>query len=181
MLYRELATRQRGQDINLDLRDQIVLLPLEPLMGLLLDDDDHISRLSRRRLITLPSKLNRLPTLHTLIDMNLQKLLLRKHLLSFTIRTSILCIDDLSRPRTLVARTLDLLDHWAHLAQRELDAPTITSPTGPYSTLLASFTLAFRADSITGQRQLRRLAFVQIFEGYVDTMDEIFGFSGSLS
>lgn len=86
-------------------------------------------------------------------------------------------VDDLARPRTLVARLLKLLDHRAHLAQRDLDTAALTRVALPDGAFLAAFAIALAADDIARERELRRLALVEVFEGDVYAVYEIFGFA----
>jgi hypothetical protein len=67
------------------------------------------------------------------------------------------------------------------LTQRHLHSPSIASVTGPDSTVFATFALAFGADNVAGQRKLRGFALVQVFQGDMDAMNEIFGFAWLVS
>lgn len=116
MLDSKLSTAKSSQEIDLDLRDEVRILTPEPVMRLLLNHDNHISRLSVRTLVALAGKLDRLAALHALVDVNLEELLLGDDLLAFARRAAVLHVDDLARAAALVARRLDLLDHGTHLA-----------------------------------------------------------------
>jgi len=63
------------QKVDLYLADQVVFLPLESFVGLLLNHDDHVSWGYARGLVTLATESNRLAALHTLVDVYLQRLL----------------------------------------------------------------------------------------------------------
>lgn len=129
MLDRKLASTESGKQVDLDLRNEVVLVSLEPLVRLLLDHDNHVPRRNTRRLIALSRELNRLPSLHALVDMHLQHLLLRNDLARITSLALVFMVDDLSRTRAFVARRLELLDHRAHLAKRNLDTATMADMT----------------------------------------------------
>jgi hypothetical protein len=180
MFDRKLTTCQGRQEIDLDLNDKIVLLTFETIVRLLLNNNDHVSRLCRWRLITLPPELHGLTALHTLINVHLQKLFLGQDLLALATRTSVLCIDNLAKTRAVVASRLNLLNHRTHLAQCNLDSTATACVARPRGTLLATFPFALCADDVPRQSKFGGLAFVQVFQSDVDTMDEIFGFSWAL-
>ena len=71
MRDRELPSTQGRQEIDLDVDGQVVILPLEPLMWLLLDHDHDVSRYYVWCLVALSSESDRLATLHTLVDVHL--------------------------------------------------------------------------------------------------------------
>jgi hypothetical protein len=175
MLDGELPPTQRGEQVNLDLRDQIIILPFEPLMRFLVNDNGHIPGLSSRCLIALAPKHDRLPALHALVDMYLQKLLLGHGLFPFTCPTSILGIDDLPHARTLVALRLDLLYHGTDLSQLHADTAAVARRTGLCSALFATPSFAFRADHVPRERQFGRFALVEIFECDAHAVNEVFG------
>lgn len=50
----------------------------------------------------------------------------------------------------------------------------------PNSAILAAFAFAFGTKDIACQCEFRCLAFVELFEGYVDTMDKVFGLARAL-
>lgn len=180
MLDRKLSTTQCCQEVDFLLEEQIVLLSLEPLMRLLLNNNNNISRGDTRRLVALSTEVDRLSTAHTFIDMHLEHLLLRHNFLAITRLALVFMIDNLARPRTFITRLLQLLDHRTHLAQRDLDSASTASPTLPHGAFLATLTITLAADDVAREREFRRLALVQVFEGDVDAVDKIFGFAGSL-
>jgi hypothetical protein len=56
MLNVNLATRKRRQKINFGMVEQIVIFPLEPRVGLLLDLENDVSRLDAGQLVALASE-----------------------------------------------------------------------------------------------------------------------------
>lgn len=65
-------------------------------MRFFFDYNDDISRLGVWQLVTLSSERDCLSTLHSLIDMDLEKLFIGKDFLSFAIETAVLRVYDLS-------------------------------------------------------------------------------------
>lgn len=106
----ELSSSQRGQQVDLLLHDEIVSSPLEVLVRLLLDGDDDVSRLQSWRLIRLSLEGDLLAGLHSLVDVNLEDLPLRRDLLPVADLASTFGIDLLSGSLALVTRLLDLRD-----------------------------------------------------------------------
>lgn len=176
----KLATTKRRQQVNLDFRDEVVVLSLEAFVRLLFDDNDHVSRLRPWHLIALSAEGHGLAVLHALVDVNFQDLLLGHDLLALTLRTPVLHVDDFASPRTLVTRRLHLLDHGTHLAESNLDTTSMAGITRLDSTVLASLALALAANNVARKSELGGLALVEILEGDMDTMDEILGSAGSL-
>lgn len=105
---RELSASEGGQEVDVDLGKQVVALPLERRVGLLLDDDDDVSRDRPRRLVRLASERDLLAALHSLVDVNLEHLALRDDLLGVADLALVLLVDDLSGSVTVVAGDLDL-------------------------------------------------------------------------
>jgi hypothetical protein len=97
VLDREGSARQSREQVELNVSNQVVSFTFEPIVRSLLDDNDNISRLCARRLIAFATELHCLTSLHPLVDVYLQKLLLGKHLLALALSTSILRVDDLAR------------------------------------------------------------------------------------
>jgi len=104
----ELSSSQRGQQIDLLLHDEIVSSPLEVLVRLLLDGDDDVSWLQSWRLIRLSLEGDLLAGLHSLVDVDLKDLPLRRDLLPVADLASTFGIDLLSGSLALVTRLLDL-------------------------------------------------------------------------
>lgn len=176
----KLTTCKRCQKVDLNFGDKVVVLSFEALVWFFFDDNYDIPRFCGRRLVTFPSELDGLASFHPFVDMNLEEFLLGKNLLPFAVRTTILRVDDLSRSCAFVAGRLDLLDHWAHLTQSDLDAPSATCVTCPYRAILATLPFTLRTDDVPSQSELCGFSFIEIFEGDVDSMDEIFRFAWAL-
>lgn len=180
MFDSELATSKSRQKVNLDFGNEIVFLSTESVVWLLLNDNNNVSGLSRRRLVGFATKNDGLTTLHTLVDVDLQHLLVRNDLLALAGCATILRVDVLASTRTVVTSSLDLLNHRTHLAHDNFDTTTITTGTCPHSPVLSSLALTLGAEDVTCQCEFRRLAPVQLLEGDVYTVDKILRFAGTL-
>jgi len=66
-------------------------------MRLLLDNDDNISWCNAWGLVTLATEGDRLAAFHALVDVHLERLLLRYSLATVTGLASVLLVDNLSR------------------------------------------------------------------------------------
>ena len=173
MTNRELATGERSQKIDLNLRLEVVAFPFEPFVRLLLNYDDYVSCLHTRRLIALSMEHDGLAALHALVYVDFEHLLLRNNLLAVTRLTPVPWVVNLARPATFVARLLDLLDHRAHLAHHDTDTATVTRVALLDRTLFPAPTVALDAEDVPRERELRHLALVQVFEGHGDAVYEI--------
>ena len=177
MLDGKLTTTQRRKEVELNLRDEIILLASKSLMRPLFYYNDNISWQDAWCLITLPSESDRLSSLHTLVDMHLKHLFLRYHLLAVTLLALVLLVDDFTRTMALVASLLDLLDHGTHLTHDDTDTAAITFVALLHRTLLATLAVTFATDNVARKCKLRYLALVEIFEGDSDAVNEILGFA----
>jgi hypothetical protein len=179
VLDRKLASSQRRQEVDLGLTVQVIPLPLELLVGLLLHYNDDISGDDPRRLVALPRKLDLLTTPHPLVDVDLEHLSLADSLLAVASLAPILGVHHLARPLALVAWLLDLLHHRAELAEHDLDALPATRRAGGDRALLAATALAALANDGFRQGELLNLALVEVLEGDADAVDEVLSASRS--
>lgn len=175
MFDSELAACERRQEIDLDPGQEVVVFPLEPVMRLLLNDDNDVSRCYSGCLITLATESDRLAALHALIDMDLKHLLLRDDLLADTGLAAVLVVDDLATALTFVTGLLDLLNHRAHLAHHDTNTATATTVALPHSALLATLAVALGADDVAGECELGNLALVQVFQRNSNTVNKVLG------
>jgi hypothetical protein len=148
VLDSKLATRKRSEQVDLDLGEQVRVFPLEPVVWFLLDDDDDIPGGNTWRLVALTAERDRLAALHTLVDVDLEHLLLRDDLLAIARLALVLVVDNLARTRALVARLLDLLNHRPHLAHHNPDTAPATALALAHGTLLATFAVALGTDDV---------------------------------
>jgi len=111
--------------------------------------------------------------LHALVDVYFEEFLVRDSLLSLTHRTPIARVDDLSATATFITRMLHLLEHRPELTQGNPDTATITRCALTDSTLLASLSGALDANDVAVQSEFGELAPVEVFEGDVNTMNEV--------
>ena len=170
----ELAAGERSEKIDLLLVEEVVLLPPEPIVRLLLDDNDDVARGDARRLVALAAEGDRLAATHALVDVYLEHLLLRDYLATTATFALVFVVDDLACAVTLVARLLELLDHRAHLPERDLDTPALARPALPDGALLATLAVALCADDVAGEGELCCLALVEVLERDMYTVDEVF-------
>lgn len=104
----ELSAAERGEKINVNLREEIVTLPLEVLVRLLLKNDDNIARDGAGCLVRLAGEGDLLAGLHAAVDVDLEHLPLRDHLLPLALLAPVLRVDDLTRGVAVAAGLLDL-------------------------------------------------------------------------
>lgn len=180
MLNVELSSSQSRQQVDLGLDDQVVPVPLEPRVLLLLDDKDDITRLDTRSLVALAGELDLVSTLHTLVDVNLEDLALLRRLLGVTRPTLVLGVHNLSGSVTFTTGLLNLLDHRSELTQVNLDTLSLTSATLLDGTLLSTESVAGLADGRFGKGELLDLSLVEIFEADPDPVNQVFAPSRSL-
>ena len=174
MLNRKLPSRQRRKQINRHLRPQVRILPLEPLVRLLLNNDDNVPGYRSRCLIALARKRDVLATLHPFVDMYFQHFLLLHCLLPAAALAPVLVVNDLACTVTIPTRLLDLLDHRAHLAHNYANTTTTTRRASPHRALLPTTPIAFLADDVARECEFGRLALVKVFESDVHAVDEVF-------
>jgi hypothetical protein len=179
MADRELPATERGEQVDLDLGEQVVVLAAEALVRTLDDLDDDVAGRDAGRLVGLAVEGDRLARAHALVDGHLEHLLLADDLAAVARLALVLVVDDLARARALVARALQLLDHRAHLTQSEANTATGAAAARPDGALLAALAVALCADDVPGERELRELALVQVLERDVNPVDKVLGFSGS--
>jgi hypothetical protein len=180
MLDVELSSSQSRQQVDLGLDDQVVPVPLEPRVFLLLDNKDNITRLDTRSLITLAGELDLVSALHTLVDVNLEDLALLRRLLGVTRPTLVLGVHNLSGSVTFTTGLLDLLDHRSELTQVNLDTLSLTPATLLDGTLLSTESVAGLADGRFGEGELLDLSLVKIFEADPDPVNQVLAPSRSL-
>ena len=112
--------------------------------------------------------------------MDLEHLLFGDDLLAVAVLAAVLLVDDLARAGALVARLLDLLDHRAHLAERDPDTAAGTGVALADSAFLSALAIALDTDDVAGEGKFGGLALVEVFEGDVYAVDEVFCLAGSL-
>ena len=169
----EGSTGEGGEEVNLDLGIKVVALPLERLVRLLLDHNDDVARLDPRRLVRLARERDCLALLHPLVDEDLEDLALIDDLLPNARLAAVLGVDDLALAVAVAALLLDLLHHWAKLAEDDLDPLSVAAVARLDGALLAALALALRAQDVLLQRELGRLALVKVLERDLDAVHEI--------
>lgn len=86
----EASTGQCCEKVDLDITDEVVLLAPEPVVGLLLNDNDNVSCLRGGRLVALAAELDRLAALHSPVDVHLEELLVGHDFLALALVATIL-------------------------------------------------------------------------------------------
>ena len=147
MLNVNSATGKRGEQVDLSLVEQVVVLALEPGVGLLLNLEDNITRKHTRHLVTLTAELDLVAVTYTFVDMDVQHLTLNNGLLTIALLATVLVLDDLSLTVTVRAHSLETLNHRTHLAHHGLHTAAVTARALLDSTLLTTTTITASTDN----------------------------------
>lgn len=158
------TTGESGQQVNLGLVEQVVILALESRVGLLLDLEDNVAGKDTGHLITFTAELDLVAIAHTLVDVDMQHLALHHGLLTVALLAAVLVADDLALTVTVRADSLEALDHRTHLAHHRLHTATIAARAFLDRTLLASTAVTRTTDDRLLQGQFRHLAAVDVFK-----------------
>ena len=169
----EGSAGEGGQEVDLNLGVEVVALAAERLVGLLLDHNDDVAGLDAGALVRLAGKRDRLALLHALVDKDLEDLALVDDLLADARLAAVLGVDDLALAVAVAALLLDLLHHRPELAEDDLDALPVARVARLDGTLLAALALALAAQHVLLQRELGRLALVQVLERDLDPVHEV--------
>lgn len=164
MLNVDGATAKSGEQVDLRLEEQVVLLALETGVRLLLDLEHHVSGHDAGHLVTLATELDLVSVLDTLVDVDVEDLALDNGLLSDAALAAVLLTDDLTLSTAVGADSLEALDHGTHLAHHRLHTGTATAGTRLDGALLTTAAIASRANDRLLQSQLRNLAAVDILQ-----------------
>jgi len=105
-LYCLLHAGERLSQVDVHLNNQVQPAPLEPLVRLLVQDDDDIPGLQPWLLVALAAECNLLSVLHTFVHLHLQDLPLSIDLPPVTLLTTELGVDPLALSVTLLETTL---------------------------------------------------------------------------
>lgn len=155
---------ESSEQIHLGLVEQIVTLTLEPRVRLRLDLKHNISRHNPGHLITLPSELDLVAILNTLVDVHMQHLALDNRLLRIAALAAVTLTDHLTFTTAVIAHRLEALDHGAHLAHHGLHTGTIASRARLDRAFLTTTAVAARTDDRLLQRQFRHLTAVDVLQ-----------------
>lgn len=155
---------ERGQQVNLGLVEQVVVLALESRVGLLLDLEDNITGEDTGHLVTLAAELDLVAVAHTLVDVDVQHLAFHHGLLPVALLAAVLVADDLTLTVAVRADGLEALDHGTHLAHHRLHTATIAARALLNRTLLASTAVTTRTDDRLLESQFGHLAAVDVLQ-----------------
>lgn len=158
------TTSKCGQQVNLGLVEQVVVLPLEPGVGLLLNLENNVTGEDTGHLVTLAAELDLVAVAYTLVDVDVQHPALHHGLLAVAFLAAVLVADDLTLTVTVRADGLEALDHGTHLAHHRLHTATIAAGTLLNRTLLASAAVATSTNDRLLQSQFGHLAAVDVLE-----------------
>jgi hypothetical protein len=164
MLNIDGPARKSSDKVDLGVVEKVVILSLESGMWLLLDLENHISRLNPRRLVTLTPEFNLVSCSNTSVDVNVENLSLDDRFLAIAALALILLADEFTLSITVGADSLEALDHGTHLAHHGLHAVAITTSTLLNCTFLSTTSFTLRADNGFLECKLGYLAPVDIFK-----------------
>lgn len=164
MLNVDSTASKCGQQIDLRVIEQVVILALEPRVRLLLNLKNNITGHHARHLVTLATEFNLVAITHTFVDVDVQHLALHDGLLTVAFLATVFVTDDLALTVAVRTDSLESLDHGTHLAHHCLHTATIATRALLDSTLLASAAIASGTDDGFLQSQFRHLAAVNVFE-----------------
>jgi hypothetical protein len=159
------AASKGGEQVNLSLVEEVVVLALEAGVGLLLNLEHDITRHDTRHLVTLAAELDLVAVAHTLVDVDVEHLALHNGLLAVTLLAAILVTDGLSFTVAVRANGLEALDHGAHLAHHGLHTATVAARALLDSTLLTAAAITATTDNGLLECKLGHLTLVDILEG----------------
>lgn len=165
MLDVDGASGKSCDEINLRVVEEVIILPLEPRVWLLLNLKDNIAWQNTRCLVALSLELDFVAAPDAPIHMDVENLSLDDGLLAVAALAPILLADDLAFTIAIGADSLEPLDHGAHLTHHGLHTVAITASTFSHSTLFATPAIALGADYGLLQGELRDLASVDILKG----------------
>jgi hypothetical protein len=164
MLDEERPSSDGREQIDVLLGKQIVPPSFKSIVGLLVNHNDHISRLYSRRLIGLSVKLDGLAVLHPLVDMNFEHLALSDDLLALTRLAPTLGLDLLPFSIAIGASLLDLLHHGSELSRDHFYTATLTRRTRLNSAFFSALATALCAYDRSLECEFDHFALVEVFE-----------------
>jgi len=137
---------QRSEKIDLGAVEEIVVLPLETLVWLLLNLKLHITRFDTWNLITLAREIDLGSVLDTFVNVYVQNFALNSRLLALASLATIAVLDHFSLTVAVRAHRLESLNHGAHLSHHHLHTLAVAASALLNRTLLATTTITAWAD-----------------------------------
>lgn len=180
MLNVDGTTSKGRQKVDLCVVEEVVVLALESLVGLLLNFEHHVTRQHAGQLVTLTAELDLVAVLDTPVDVDVQNLPLDNGLLALATLAAVAFADDLSLTVAVWADGLEALDHGSHLAHHGLHTGTVTASAWSDCTLFASASIASLANDRLLKRKLRHLAAVDVLQADLVNVVDGSGFLGAL-
>jgi len=165
MLNENGTTSQSSHQLNLALVHEIVILPLEAIVRLLLNLKHNIAGLHIWRLITITLELDASTAAHTLVDVQLKHLAINDRLFAIAVLALVLFANQLALTVAVWADRLESLNHGTHLAHHVLDTMALTASALLHSTALAAKTFALGTDDGPLKGELGNLAAVDVLKG----------------
>ena len=99
-----LHPRESLSERDVHLHDKVLAAPLEPVVGLLIEDDDDVTRLEARLLVTLAGEGDLLTVSHALVHLDLEDLPLTVDFSSIALFASQLGVNSLTLAVTFLHR-----------------------------------------------------------------------------
>merc|ERR1719328_504563 len=160
------------EDVHLHYK--VLSVALEECVSLLVEDDDDVSRLEARLLVSLPREGHLLPILHPLVHGHLQDLSLAVHFAPVALLAPELGINSYPLSVALPAHRLDLLHHSrTQLLDSHLHACSPAVGTLLYSARLATDPLTAIADNVLLESQLAHSAVVHVLQGHGELVHQV--------
>jgi hypothetical protein len=179
MLDIDGTARQRRDQVDLGLVEEVVVPAGEAGVRLLLNLENDVAREDARGLVTLAAELNLGAALDATVDVDVQDLAVDNRLLAKALLAAILVLDDLALAIAVWAHRLETLDHGTHLAHHRLHTVAVACCAFPDSALLAAAALALGADDGALKSQLGDLAAVDVLKRDVVDMVYRLGLGGA--
>merc|ERR1719461_166007 len=173
-LHRLLQACQRLRQADVHLHYEVLSIALEECVSLLVEDDDDVSRLKARLLVSLPREGHLLAVLHPLVHRHLQDLSLAVHFTPVALLAPELGINSFPLSVALPAHRLDLLHHSrTQLLDSHLHACSPAVRTLLNSARLATDPLTAVADNVLLESKLAHSAVVHVLQGHGELVHQV--------
>jgi hypothetical protein len=164
MLDIDGTTSKGGDELDLRMVEEVVVATGKSGVGLLFNLEDDVARNDTGSLVSLATELDLGTALDTTINMDMKDLAIDNSLLAQALFAAVLILEYFSLAVAVGADRLESLDHGTHLAHHRLHTVTVAARAPPDRTLLATATLALRADDRALKCELGDLSSVNVFK-----------------
>ena len=169
----EIDTSEGLNERDFVFKEEIGALSLKLLVRLLLNHNHDVTWLLTGVFISLAMECVLAVVGRALVDHGLEHFLLLHHLLTLACFALVGIVDDFTLTTTIIARTLRLRVHaWAELGHPRDDTATTAGCALLHCTILATFAIANRADSLTVDGNLGCLARIDLLESALEWMHD---------